>query len=192
MNLIQRWCMARCGIDSECSKCTAECVPRLRLSEGTGVSEHLLWILQNQVGGVTHPKIADIIADYIGASSEERDEIVHKKHYGTYTPMQSTPVVKQSGVLKPNASNAFTVVAIDCIGNEFARFGSAKDAGDRYGVTSKTVVARCNRVAITKSEFEPLGVSFRFLEEWEGMSESERRADINSVRERMLIRGGSK
>jgi hypothetical protein len=41
-------------------------------------------MLINGHRSITHPKIADALADYIGATAEERDNIVHSGYRGTY------------------------------------------------------------------------------------------------------------
>ena len=192
MNIIQRWCAARCGVDCECGRCTAECIPRARLAEAVGVSEHLLWILQNQTGGITHPKIADDIADFIGATPEERDELVHEKHRGTYVPNPKNPALKKNRRAVQKTYNSLGVVAVDVAGEEVARFQSICDAAKRFNCNALTVVRRCNRGITSQDEFEPLGVSFRFLEEWAVMSKQQRRADIAEIQRRRLAKANPK
>lgn len=184
MNFIAKWCHDRCGMNCECGECKAECLPRVRLSEETGVSEHLLWILQNQSGGITHPEIADCIADYIGATAEERDSIVHKGHHGTYAPNPSNPAFICRVHRKPGVRTSRFVVAIDVAGDVVMQFSSMEEAARRMGCSVRTVYSRCNRVSSGKSEFELLGVSFRFMNEWAGMTDKERKMDIVSVRNR--------
>ena len=188
MNFIGKWCHERCGVDAECGKCTAECKPRSVLSDQTCVSEHLLWILQNQHGGVTHPKIADRIADFIGSTPEERDSIVHKRHRGTYVPNPKNPGLKRNKprpteVWRPGTERS-VVVAIDENGKELARYHSLNNAAMTFGCDYSAVRNRCDKTVTHADEFSAFGISFRYYDEWKELSAAKRKQDIEYIRYR--------
>ena len=188
MNFIAKWCHERCGVDAECSKCSAECKPRAVLSDQTCISEHLLWILQNQRGGITHPNIADRIADYIGSTPAERDTIVHRRHRGTYIPNPKNPGLKRN---KPKPSEPWrpgtdtcAVVAIDENGKEVARYSSMNNAAVTFGCDYSAVRHRCDKTITYSDEFTSLGISFRYYGEWKNLSAAERKEDIEYIKRR--------
>ena len=140
------------------------------------VSEPLIAILENQ-NGITHPLIADAIADYTRATPRQRDSLVHKKHHGTYVPNprrakpkpSKQPEVKQTWVARP-------VVALNIRGDIERVFGSAAEAAAAHApCTSRTVINRCEgRVSRGTNEFALYHVTFRYADEWLSMSKEER------------------
>ena len=177
MNCVGKWCRERCYRKTDCSVCTAECPPRIRLHEAVKVSEHLIWILQNQNGAMTHPIIADRIADYIGATPEERDAIVHPSHRGTYKAKDSK---RRFGVAHSmwGGTNSTEIVAIKRNGDIAVRYPSARAAARAVERTPTTIRNRCIRKGISDDEFIPPGITFRFAAEWDAMSEEERANDL--------------
>lgn len=142
----------------------------------------MIWLLMNEHNGKTHPEIANAIADHIGATSEERDSIVHSKHRGTYVPIEERELLKaqRRRFLPPNAKG---VVAVDKVGNIIATYPTAAEAARRIGVSRSVVLFRCNRYGFCRDEFKPYGMTFRFEAEWLPMSMEERRADFELVKE---------
>lgn len=59
-------------------------IDRQRFARRTGCSERLIFMLEQ--GQVTHPIIADRIAEICGATAAQRDSIVHEKHWGEWQP----------------------------------------------------------------------------------------------------------
>lgn len=94
MNWIGKWCSEYCRVGGDCDGCHRYCEPRYALTKVAQCSEYLIWMLINERGAITHPKIADALADYIGVTAEERDSIVHPMHRGTYIPRN-----KQTGAI---------------------------------------------------------------------------------------------
>lgn len=176
-NFITRWGMAKCDSRVDCSVCVnRRCYPRKELSEATGCSEQLVELLQSAHGAVTHPNIADRIADYIGVSPEERDEIVADKHNGTYIPGTSTP----PPFIEPYLSwNARYIVVLNRYGTELCRYGSADKVSYHTGASSGCILTRCKRELTVVDEFDAHGITFRFADEWDAMTEEERIADLN-------------
>lgn len=176
MNFIVRWAMSECGNAVGCASCVKrKCIPRRELSEATGCSERLIDLLQSERGAVTHPKIADRIADYLGATPEERDKIVARKHRGTYTPGCSTP--KPISDSSP-AWNAKEVVVIGKNGEELDRFKSATCAAQSINSYKDNVIIRCRRSLTAFDEFAAFGVTFRYADEWDRMTQAEKEIDI--------------
>lgn len=145
------------------------------------VSEPLIAILENQ-NGITHPLIADAIADCTGATSAQRDSLVHKKHHGTYkpNPRRSAEKLQKRLSKKFKPANARTVVALNTGGGIEAIFESARDAAAAYRPCSPTAVLnRCaRRVGDNTDEFRTYGVTFRFLDEWYSMTQEQRAEDM--------------
>lgn len=176
MNWLNRWCMERCKSNVECRACVQrECPPKQELSEMTMCSERLIEILLCNPGAVTHPNIADRIADYTGATSEDRDVFVTAQYKGTYVPNQRVSRYKYSGS-KP--WNAREVVTVGRDGNVITRYASSVDAALRHGCSSVTVKSRCYRNNWLEDEFERTGVTFRWADEWDEMPHDERVANL--------------
>lgn len=181
MNFIEEWCKNRCSLKNACDVCTETCFPRFRLAEAVGCSEYLIWILMNERNGKTHPLIADAIADYIGATSEQRDSIVDKKHHGKYKPNPKRKFQNRKR-FRRTSWNAKGVVAIDRVGNIVKRYDSSVEAAEQFGCSSSSIAYRCNRYRISKDEFKPYGMTFRFSAEWDQMTEDERRRDLEDMK----------
>ena len=180
MNFVAEWCRARCSKKRTCEDCYGWCVPRERLASEVGISEYLVWILQNQRGAVTHPKIADALADFIGATSDQRDQIVHKRHRGTYKPNPKNTDLKRNTRRKviSHQGQMMFVVAIECGGNEVGRFDNGGEAARQFKCSASAVRNRCERILARDNEFNLRGVSFRYAAEWDEMSHAERVQDI--------------
>ena len=152
-------------------------MPRFNISKAVGCSEYLIWILMNQHGGVTHPEYADAIADYLGATEEERDSIVAPQHRGTWKPNPKRKYFEEAE--EPVAWNAKAVFVIDSVGDIIARYKSVDAAANRMRVEPSFVSRRCNRALGPKTnEFTPYGFTFRFEDDWKHLSPEERRNDI--------------
>ena len=178
MNWIAAWCADRCEDDRKCIDCyELNCAPRASIVQAAKCSEYLLWILMNEQGAVTHPNIANAIADFTGATAEQRDQIVHKKHHGTWQP-DPKRVIREIPVTKERYCGQKPVLAIDRLGNVIERFPALKLAAARVGCTVGTISNRCNGVRFGKDEFVPFGMSFRFEDDWLRLTEEERIEDI--------------
>ena len=175
------WCAQRCEHDKTCDRCyEMSCAPRASIAKGAKCSENLLWILMNENGAVTHPNIANAIADFTGATAKQRDEIVHKKHRGTWQPDPNrVPAARNTTADAGNGAKA--VVVIDRLGCILERFPALAQTAKRFGCTPQTVANRCNGVHFGKDEFVPYGLSFRFEEDWERLTPEER---VNNIKER--------
>lgn len=182
MNWIGTWCAQRCDIGNDCDKCSETCIPRIRIANVVNCSEHLVWILMNQDGGVTHPNIANAIADYVGATAEERDGIVHPKHRGTWKPDEKHKGKKRDRKWL-NAHNALAVVAVDRLGHVIKSFPSIKATARYVHCSATTIFNRCNYVPLEKDEFEPLGITFRFEADWERLTPEQR---VNDIKKRSM------
>lgn len=180
MNFIGKWCKSKCVLNNDCNTCSETCFPRLRLADAVGCSEHLIWILMNEHEGKTHPEFADAIADYLGATSKERDSIVAQKHHGKY---KRNPKRKFKTRRGPRVSHsAKTVVAIDKLGNVIKRYNSTMEAANQFGCSPPNIQNRCNKMRFTKDEFKPYGMSFRYADEWDALTPEERKLDIDIVK----------
>lgn len=178
MNWIGRWCKSKCTTDNDCDHCSELCLPRFNIAHACGISEYLVWILMNEQGGVTHPEIADDIADYLGASVEERDSIVHSIHRGTWQPGKHKKKPVMPFMDGRGGHNAIPVVAIDKTGREIARFYSAAQASIVMGCSDGTVLTVCKRAYPYTDEFKRRCFTFRYSDEWDAMTNEERLADL--------------
>lgn len=181
MNFIGEWCRERCIIGSKCESCSKYCAPRFELAEAVKCSEATVWNLIFCKDYITHPNIADRIADHLGATVEQRDSIVHMDRRGGYIPICDR--VSQKRNENRGGSRAACmkgIVAIDRAGIEVLRFDSIGEAAKRFGSTPPTVSNRCRRVGSAGyDEFIPPGVTFRYAAEWDAMDENERKTDIS-------------
>lgn len=182
MHWIMDWCYKHCGEvrkGPNCDKCVAYyCKPRFDLAAKVGCSEYLLWRLANGNREVTHPNIADRIADVTGATSRQRDSIVAAKHRGTY---------KRNSIdewKKPDSKplKAIPVVAIDVAGCEVSRFPSVVETARRFSISTHAVTNRCSRAQIPKGEFNLVGFTFRLASEWDAMTPEQRKEDMINAR----------
>lgn len=87
MHWLEKWRMDYTGPRGR-KGCTREelaaMVSKRMSDEGISCSPLLIAYLED--GEITHPGIADIIAEVTGATIEQRDSLVHKKHHGTWEP----------------------------------------------------------------------------------------------------------
>lgn len=60
-------------------------IGRLRFARAARCSERLIFMLE-EGQGITHPIIANRIAEMCGATAEQRDSIAHGKHSGEWAP----------------------------------------------------------------------------------------------------------
>ena len=139
--------------------------------------------------GITHPEIANRIAEVTGATAAQRDSIVHAKHRGTWTPKRKQkaepPKEKEPTAVAPGTApeNARMVVRIDWGGYETGRYISQSDAALATGCSVMTVHNRCARkLKPGTAEFRPYGYTFRYAEEWDAMDETARMADLGYKR----------
>lgn len=135
---------------------------------------------------VTHPDIANDIADYIGATAEERDSIVAKPHRGKWKPGKKaghTATTRSLGKMR-GGMNSKPVVAIDKTGAELARFPSAMSAAASMLCSNSYVGSRCDRTFTAADEFGTFSFTFRFLHDWDAMTPEERIADLKNPKAR--------
>ena len=152
----------------------------MRIANAVNCSEHLVWILMNQDGGITHPNIANSISEYIVPTAEQRDSIVHPKYRGTW---QSATKTKPDTDRHFRRWNAQPVVAVDRLGHVMKRFSSIKEAALYVGCSNQTISNRCNYVHMDEDEFNPYGMTFRFEADWERLTPEQR---VNDIKKRSM------
>ena len=148
------------------------------------VSDILLERLEGEPKFRTVPAIADLIAEACGATAQQRDRLVLEKDRGTWKPKPGRkPAPKPKAAIveeepePKNDGHHHPVVAVDRAGFAVMRFAGVKNAAARCGVSHKMVYSRCLR-QLGRDEFRALGFTFRYAEEWDGMTDTERRADV--------------
>lgn len=148
-----------------------------------GCSEVLIGILEG--GGITHPLIANRIADICGATPQQRDMLVHKMHWGTYRPPRRRPQENKPRLaptdpgFKP--ANARAVVRIDMY-FQCRRFESIREAAMAEGCNESTVKVRCERaLSGGTNEFLVRDHTWRYADEWEDMTVDERVQDLHNA-----------
>lgn len=164
-----------------------------KLEPPVKVSDILLERLELEPKFRTVPRIADLIADVCGATAEQRDELVLEQYKGTWKPSKRVKSLefrverKKTGGTeedqdKPSrAENSRRpVVAVDRAGFALFRFASVHNAAARCGVTHKAVYPRCMR-RLGRDEFALLGFTFRYADEWDAMTDAQRRADVQGT-----------
>lgn len=164
--------------------------PKLR------VSDTLLERLETEANFRTVPKLADVIALACGATAAQRDEMVLERFRGR--PYQSRAKAGEPPVIalleqargggaqirppKPAPEpHTRPVVMIDKNGEELLRYRSIVSAVEDSGICKEAILSRINRTK-QMDEFEGYGVSFRLAEEWDKMTEAQRKADAQRTK----------
>lgn len=167
------------------------------------VSNALIHLLEVNEHTVTHPVLANAIATVCGATSEERDSIVHKSNRGTWVPDETRtrfveraltkvmgahpekpPQVKPVQV-QPNVNLGYgprPVVKLDRTGNTIQRYESIGSAARDNGLDQKWVRRRCDhRIRNPEAMFTPSGHTFRYAAIWDQMSQTQKLNDIRGI-----------
>lgn len=162
------------------------------------VSDILLYRLETDPKFRTVPKLADLIAEACGATAQQRDALVLEKYRGTWKPprrrkaVKAVPYEKSSAVeppkktrcdakpvpQKPALKVAHEVVRLNREGEELGRYASVSRAAINTKATSDQIISRCMR-RYTLDEFKSYGYTYRYAEEWDRMSGTERAADLH-------------
>lgn len=171
------------------------CMEARELAELAGVTESLIYILENQAKAVTHPLLANRIAEVCGASAEQRDMIVAAKHRGTWKPGPKRTWARPRPQPKPEPEpppppreipkgtgqrgglNKRAVVKLDRFGRVLARYEGVLYAARLEQISPSVVFRRCGR-EINSDEFRPHGCTWRYADEWDAMSPGQRAADL--------------
>lgn len=158
-------------------------------------SETLLAILEEQHGGVTHPRIAARICDYTGATPKQWDSIVPRRFRGKYVPKKTMRLPDMETLLpepekpkepyKPKSINirihnrCKEVLQIGLDGEVMKRYKSVREAADAL---EKTVAFITDRIygRLICNEFQPMGFTFRYASEWNSKA---RERLMNAARE---------
>ena len=164
------------------------------------VSDTLLEQLERDPKFKTVPALADLIAEACAATAAQRDELVLKRYRGTWKPpkRRKPPVVvarpikvaKPSEAGRPPANGAARgVVKVDRYGVEVGRYRGCGAAARENLIEPRQVTARCHREYRT-DEFKAHGYTFRFADEWDAMTEAQRREDVERLNGVSGARGG--
>ena len=157
------------------------------------VSDILLENLETKRGYKTVPGLADLIAETCGATPAQRDELVLKQYRGTWKgtgkpklaerrPAPMAPLPPQGGK-KPAVKKKYhdghnrQVLAIDRNGNVVHRYASLQNAWGLTGINPSTIRKRCYG-DIKGDEFRIYGFTFRYADEWDSLTEDQRRAEV--------------
>ena len=131
------------------------------------ITDNLIHILE--IGGITHPRIADARAKYCGATAEQRDLIVHDDHKGEYV---------QERVWFNNATNgAKAVVKVNLQGNVLEVYESVVETARHEQVNEDTIRKHCKR-RIKQDMTLQRPFTFRYKAEWDKMTREEQLKDI--------------
>lgn len=154
--------------------------------------EFLLYMI-DRCKWVTHPVIADRIAEVCGATPEQRDQIVPERHRGTWA-MPAKPYRREGVMPSPThglraqtveemlAQQAAieparrAVVRVDRDGAELDRYDSVQEATLVSGKLQGYIVDRCRRRI--KQEFRRGPDTFRWADEWDTMNAAQRADDL--------------
>ena len=176
MNWIAAWLKARCEYQDKtpCIDCARMCAAKNSFAEGTGCSHALIGILIS--GGITHPAIANDIAEFTGATPQQRDQIVHRMHRGKW----KKPKPKSEKPKKPKPERKLRkVIALDKLGREIRRYASLAETAAEIGVSTTTIQRRCAcDFEGIKDEFASLGMTFRYADAWDAMTDKQKMENI--------------
>lgn len=188
MHWIEEWMRGECGaLEASCRECRQICAPKILLAQRAKMPIRLIDDLIYG-GWVTHPNFANRIADFIGASPQQRDMIVPEKYHGQWKPSRRKKKPTREELYADASSRKWKerpVVLIDRKGNERKRFTSAQVAADYAGKGRNYIYSRCERRISQKTdEFARTEESFRWADEWDLMAAEERVEDVrNKFRE---------
>lgn len=150
-------------------------------------SDLLLYYLEDVKGFCTVPAIANLIAEACGATAAQRDELVLKQYRGTWKGDGKPAIQPQTQpppplpVRRVRPVQGRPVVALDVSGNVVGRYDNTVSAAACCGVIKSCVWRRCVRQML-RDEFELIGFTFRYADEWDRMTAEERRADMQRAR----------
>ena len=199
MHWLEEWMRSECNIATKrnpCRDCGEICAPCMILSQETGAYVATIKSLALEAEFVTCATLANRIAQYTGATAQQRDMLVNPIHHGEWKPdgrrrrgkpanrHPQTPVgqLQDTGQLQDAGQPARAIVMIDTCGNELQRFAGLAEAeyfGDRKKIG---ILNRCDRkISSNTNEFNPHGTSYRWADEWDRMTQAERRADIENT-----------
>ena len=131
------------------------------------ITDQLIHILE--IGGVTHPRIANAIAEYCGATAKQRDMIVNEMHKGEYV---------QERVWFNNAiSGAKAVVKVNLQGVVIQTYESVVETARHEQMNEDTIRKRCKHRIKSELSLE-VPFTFRYKSEWDAMTREEQLKDI--------------
>ena len=141
------------------------------------ITDYLVHMIE--VGAITHPRIANAIAEYCGATAEQRDMLVNEEHRGEWKPGQhEVRYVKKSASRFNNCQNgAKPVVKVDVNGEVIASYESLNAASRYERLCEDNIRDRCKRRARREMTADA-PYTFRYQSEWLTMSMEERMRDI--------------
>lgn len=141
------------------------------------ITDELIHMLERVKGCVTHPIIANAIAEYCWATPDQRDVIVAEIHRGNWEPRQRVEYAKPVEVSFNNVpSGAKPVVKINVLGEVIASYESVSDAERREPNNGDYIRKRCKRKV--EREFWSTPYTYRYQEEWAAMNREEQLQDI--------------
>jgi hypothetical protein len=170
-----------------------------------GCSEVLIEILEH--GGITHPNIAEAIATVCGATEEQKYSIMHEKHWSGYVDSirpqlwgEMTLIKTKKKKEKPKKDDpnyvdgkCKAVVQLDRAGNVEKRFAMMSEAAKENDVALSTVSLRCNhQIGDTTDEYCTCGRTWRFEDEWNALSEEQRKEELMLAKLRIRKRDKKK
>lgn len=145
--------------------------------EGT-VSDTLIYILETSKKPRTHPRIADAIATVCHATLEQRDSIVDERHRGKWKSEHAETAKSEPQTPAWKLHGEKPVVMIDGSGNMLTKYSSTAEASRASGIATKTIGEICKRKR--KDVLARYKITFRYVEEWNAMTDEQRIQDIDS------------
>lgn len=142
------------------------------------ITDELIHLLE--IGAVTHPMIANAIAEYCGATVEQRDMLVNEIHRGEWEPNTKVQYIQPRELSFNNCkSGAKPVVKVDRHGNVIAAYESVVDAARHEDMNEDNIRNRCKHRVKQDITLE-FPFTFRYQDEWLAMSREEQLRDILS------------
>jgi len=147
------------------------------------VTGALIGILEDRNGAITHPRLADLIAAACGATVEQRDGIVHKKHRGAWPGVDGPRLIrggqaaKRAEPTEHKGGNVRKVVVLDRTGEVVRRFDTLTEAAAFIGISRSGVSQRCRRIVPYEWQTGNLNTA-RYADEWDAMTPEQRLEDL--------------
>ena len=146
-------------------------------------SDTLIYMLENDPRCVTHPEIANLIAEALGATEAQRDSIVHKIHRGRWRRKKRVklepwkpPKLSKRTVPTIQPGTIVPIVMVTKGGSAIKRYPSATAAAADVGQNIEYVRKRCKRML--RDEFHQRDFTFRYAAEWDAMNSEQRLLDL--------------
>jgi transcriptional regulator with XRE-family HTH domain len=154
-------------------------IDRTQLARRCGCTETLIEYAER--GMPVHPAFADRIAKALRADRAQRDMIVLERHRlnAPPEPPEAAEPKQMNNSIRRGAPKR-PIVEVTRDGQEIRRYEGLQHAARVIGISKTPLQNRCDRARLREGEFRAFGVTWRWADEWDGMTLAERLRDIGA------------